>query len=108
MIDWDRLRDLREEVGDESFAEVVVLFIDEVDAAIDELSSLDDAAALARELHFIKGSALNLGFSRLADLCAHGEQKAAEGDKTAVDIDSLRNVYAESRRQLLAQMPPAG
>lgn len=108
MIDWDRLRDLQEEVGDESFAEVVALFVDEMDAAIGGLSSQGDAAALARELHFIKGSALNLEFSQLAELCELGEQRAAAGDRAAVDIDHLRNVYADSRRQLLARIPPTG
>ena len=38
MIDWSRVSELREEVGEEDFAEVVELFLDEVDGVIGTLA----------------------------------------------------------------------
>ncbi len=37
MIDWERTRELREEIGDEDYAEVIDLFFEEVDEAIARL-----------------------------------------------------------------------
>ena len=34
MIDWDRVNALRDEVGPEAFAEVVELFLEEVDEKV--------------------------------------------------------------------------
>ena len=63
---------------------------------------LDPSPALATEgtentapeedLHFIKSSALNLGFSNLSALCQAGERQAASGEAGGVD---LAPVFAE-------------
>jgi HPt (histidine-containing phosphotransfer) domain-containing protein len=98
MIDWTRVETLREEVGEDSFVEVVALFLDEVDEVADRFRAAPDVARLERDLHFLKGSALNLGFARLGDLCQTGERMAAEGRADAVDVAEILAVYAESRR----------
>jgi HPt (histidine-containing phosphotransfer) domain-containing protein len=102
MIDWARVQTLREEVGDDSFAEVVALFLDEVDEVADRFRTNPDVTQLERDLHFLKGSALNLGFARLGELCQTGERMAAEGHAVAVDLAEILAVYAESR-QVFAQ-----
>jgi HPt (histidine-containing phosphotransfer) domain-containing protein len=98
MIDWARVETLRDEVGEDSFAEVVALFLDEVDEVADRFRATPDASRLERDLHFLKGSALNLGFARLGELCQTGERLAAEGKAALVDMAEILAVYAESRR----------
>ena len=101
MIDWDRVEELRDEVGAEDFDEIALLFLQEVDEVSARLASAPEPATLQADLHFLKGSALNLGFARLARLCAEGERLAAEG--AAVALAPLLTCYAGSRRQFLAR-----
>lgn len=64
MIDWTRIDTLRDEIGEDSLREVVLLFLEEVEAALDALPPEDAAAPLREALHFIKGSALLAGQGR--------------------------------------------
>jgi histidine phosphotransfer protein HptB len=105
MINWDRVAELRDEIGADGFVEVVELFLEEADEAVVRLAGdrgAATAAGLGADLHFLKGSALNLGLVQLADLCQQGERAAARGDSDAVDTDVVRAVYAQSRAALLA------
>ncbi len=116
LIDWARVRDLRDEIGEDSFAEVVELFLDEVEQVLARLSGPGgmeaDAAALADDLHFLKGSAWNLGFARFADFCARAEALVALAGPAgrqmgaALDLASGIACFAASRRALLSG-PPA-
>lgn len=99
MIDWDRLRDLRGEIGDDGFDEVVAMFLEETDEVVGRLSADGGAKALESDLHFLKGSALNLGFSDLAALCQDGERTAALGG-TEIDLDRVRAAYQASKSAL--------
>jgi histidine phosphotransfer protein HptB len=54
MIDWDRLNELRSEIGDGDFAEVVELFLLEADEVIARISVSAGATALEADLHFLK------------------------------------------------------
>ena len=98
MIDWDRVRELRSEIGGEDFDEVVAMFLEEADEAIRRLSVERGAKALAADLHFLKGAALNLGFRHLSALCQEGERRAGAGD-AGVDLDAVRDVYARARQE---------
>jgi len=102
MIDWDRVKELKSEIGEEDFAEVVVMFLEEADEVIGRLSCDLGADTLEQDLHCLKGAALNLGFAQLAMLCQHGERRAAAG-LTDVDLDPVRAAYAVSRRTFLSQ-----
>ena len=73
MINWARVASLREEVGPEDFDEVVDLFLMEVDEEIATLDELRPGKELAEKLHFLKGSALSLGFQDFSALCQSGE-----------------------------------
>lgn len=107
MIDWDRVDTLREEVGEDNFAEVVALFLDEVDEVVERFRSAPDLGALERDLHFLKGGALNLGFARLGALCQAGERLAADGYADRVDLREIVETYAESRRGFLETLGKA-
>ncbi len=101
MINWDRVDELQDEIGADGFAEVIALFLDEADEVVARLSPVGDPG-LEADLHFLKGSALNLGLATLADLCHAGERAAARGQSAEVDLAEVRAVYAQSRERLLS------
>lgn len=105
MIDWDRVAALREEVGPEDFEEVVELFLQEVDEEIDLLSGIIGQEGLAEKLHFLKGSALSLGFSEFSGLCQTGESALSEDPGNEVDIPRLQDSYKSSRQVFLSDLP---
>ncbi len=78
------------------------MFLDESDEVIARLSIGSGAAALEKDLHFLKGAALNLGFAQLAGLCQDGERRAA-GGSTEIDLDAVRSAYAASRQAFVAE-----
>lgn len=101
MIDWKRVEELRQEIGAEGFAEVADMFLEEADQAAQALSLGIAADAVEAQLHFLKGSALNLGLADLAQLCQEGERKAAAGHGDEVDTAWVADVYHRSREALL-------
>lgn len=99
MIDWAQIRQLEEDIGAEDFGDVVLLFIAEVDEAIDQLkgNTPESAEQLASALHFLKGSAYNLGFSAFAEYCSQGEKMAENGQMEDVDIAKVIALYEQSK-----------
>jgi histidine phosphotransfer protein HptB len=100
MIDWDRVGHLRAEIGAADFAEVAEMFLDEADEVVARLQDGSPGPGLEAELHFLKGSALNLGFRELAGLCNTGEKKAASGEP--FDVARVIQSYAASRAAFAA------
>lgn len=105
MIDWNRVAELREEVGPEDFAEVVDLFLQEVDEEIQKLSTMMPQDGLSEKLHFLKGGALSLGFSEFSSLCATAEAALTRNPAAAFDIDPLHQSYQSARRVFLSDLP---
>lgn len=105
MIDWDRVRELREEIGADAFEEVLDLFLEEVETALAVLRTSAPGDSLDAQLHFLKGSALNLGFAALADLCAHAEMRARAGEP--VEPEDIVRGYEDSKAAFLAQIANA-
>lgn len=103
MIDWNRAAELRDEVGAEDFSEVVDLFLDECDGAIQQLALAQGACDIESQLHFLKGSALNIGFSDCAALCQTSEAAAAIGQTDDIDLDEITRAYWGARKIFLAQ-----
>jgi HPt (histidine-containing phosphotransfer) domain-containing protein len=108
LIDWNRVASLRDDVGDDDFAEVLQLFLDESAEAVDRLVSGLPAEGLERACHSLKGAARNLGFASLAELCASGERSAAAGRHPEVDLAAIAQTFAASRDVLLAGLAPPG
>jgi HPt (histidine-containing phosphotransfer) domain-containing protein len=104
MIDWERVDELRDEVGADDFAEVVELFLEEVDEVIERLRSAPDPASFEAELHFLKGCALNLGFSAFSVLCGNGEKTAAGGHPASIDIAAVVDSFDRSRAEFLSRL----
>lgn len=98
MIDWERIDELRTEIGEDDFGEVVEIFLEEVEEGLEELKSTQHGSSLAKTLHFLKGSALNLGFQSFSSLCQAGETSATEGNEGDVDLAKLFACYRESKK----------
>ena len=95
MIDWNRVSELRYEVGEEEFNEVVELFLDEVREVLDRLS-IARSADLAGEMHFLKGSALNVGLAEFGALCREYEGLSNSGRSEEIDFHRLKTVFGAS------------
>ncbi len=104
MIDWTRVTALRDEIGADDFEEVVELFVEEVDALVARLRRDGKTHALEEDMHFLKGSALNLGFATLSELCEAGEYAAARGAGADVDLDAVLESYDASRAEFLRDL----
>ncbi|AVO37858.1 Hpt domain-containing protein [Pukyongiella litopenaei] len=96
MIDWARVSDLRDEVGADDFGEIIEIFLDEVGETIAELRGGADPASLEAPLHFLKGSALNLGFAEFSRMCQQGEAAAAAGQGNTIDLNAIIDGYDRS------------
>ena len=99
MIDWKRVAELKEETGADGFVEVADMFLDEAEGAVRALVAGLPPTEVEGQLHFLKGSALNLGLSELAAICQEGERKAASGQ--AVDMMQVAAIWQASRAGLL-------
>lgn len=95
MIDWSQIDEMKAEMGG-GFQEVVTMFLDEVGEVIKRLETAPDPATLGADLHFLKGAALNLGFSDFADLCTTGEKLAMHDRVGEVDLAGILICYRAS------------
>lgn len=96
MIDWPRVRQLRDEVGASEFDEVVTIFLDEVQEALARLRADRNRDGFERTLHFLKGGALSLGFKTLATLCQDGERQSAQGQSQMVNVAQIFKAFETS------------
>lgn len=97
MIDWERVAELRDEVGRDDFLEVAELFTSEVEGVLARLAAGANVDSLENDMHFLKGAALNLGFRDFAALCKEGEFRAAARDFASVDIGAVTASFAASK-----------
>lgn len=104
MIDWSRVNELREEVGAEDFDEVVDLFLEEVEEVIGRLNQAPDRARLEQDLHFLKGSALSLGFTTFSSLCQDGERQSAAGQADSVNVPEIVAEFERSKAVFIAEL----
>ncbi len=90
MVDWSRVAELKRDFGEEDFAEVFELFQEEAGEVVRRIRH-GESADLGRDLHFVKGSAENMGMSELAAFCRTGESAVAEG--APVDLAAIGDIY---------------
>ena len=100
MINQTRLNELKDEVGEDDFNEVFELFCEEVEEVLAELEAIPPSQ-LAERLHFLKGSALNIGFDDLGALCQSEEIRLKGNPTVTVDFPALRATYQASKAQLV-------
>ena len=75
--------------------------IEEVEEVMVRLISAPNPETYEEDLHFLKGSALSLGFSAFSDLCQIGEKAAANGQADSINLEKIFEVYAESKTEFL-------
>lgn len=101
MIDWNRVDELRDEIGKEDFDEVVEIFLEEVEEVIAVIRGGVASDQIETHLHFLKGSALNLGFSDFSARCQSGETAAAQGQFDQIDLPAVVTCYEQSKTAFL-------
>ncbi|QOL82057.1 Hpt domain-containing protein [Pseudooceanicola spongiae] len=102
MISWGQILELRNDVGQDGFDEVISIFLEEVETT---LNHLPQSSQLEEDLHALRGSAMTLGFRACAALCAQGEKLAGEGCADRVDLNAIQTTYLESKALFLAELP---
>ncbi|WP_224824289.1 Hpt domain-containing protein [Cognatishimia sp. MH4019] len=100
MIDWTRIEDLKMELGDEDFEEVFRIFLDEVQDSVDSLETAPTNQTLEAILHSVKGNAVTVGFSKLAELAGAGEISAGQG--ADVNLQEIISAHRLSKDAYLA------
>lgn len=104
MIDWRRIDELQAEIGPDGFAEVVELFLEEVEEVVTRLRMAPDPARFAADMHFLKGGAWNLGFTVFGNLCDDVEKKAAAGKPDEIDLFRILDSYFASKEAFLISL----
>ncbi|UZD90694.1 Hpt domain-containing protein [Cognatishimia activa] len=92
MLDWTHINMLREEVDDDSFNEIVDLFFTEV---AEVFARVKAKGATHSDMHFLKGSAANLGFVEFSKSCQIAEHALLAEDDT-VDLQSVFDSFEAS------------
>lgn len=105
MLNWQRISELKDEVGDDDFAEVFCLFCDEVEGVLDVLEG-STPNELAERLHFLKGSALNIGFESLSSLCKAAEMRLRDDPGASPDLVEIRRAYEAEKAALESGAAP--
>ena len=57
------------------------------------------------DLHFLKGSALSLGFRQFSALCQAGETNALQGNASQIDLPEILSCYDRSKAKFIADLP---
>ncbi|MDD9923366.1 MAG: Hpt domain-containing protein [Boseongicola sp.] len=99
MLDFDRLDELKKEVGEEDFHDILSLFFEEFEESLAQLITASPSQQ-SETLHFLKGSAMNIGLSKVSELCRTGEE-ALKAGATSVDPVKIQDAYDASRSALL-------
>ena len=105
MISWDRINELKGEVGEDDFAEVVEIFLEEMDEAMNELTSGVSKEGLGAAMHFVKGAAMNIGFHALGNICQEYETLSGEGKDDLIDCRKVVECYRISKTEFTENAP---
>lgn len=101
-VDWKRIEDLRGEFGAGGLEEILEIFLEDTADMIAELQCAP-VGELSDRIHGIKGSAQNMGFGELANLCRDAEWALKRGD--TVDVARFGDCYGRACAMLLEAFP---
>jgi hypothetical protein len=99
MLNMARIAELKAEVGEDDFAEVFDLFREEVEEVLEALPTVPQAE-LPGKLHFLKGSAFNIGLEGVGERCRLEEKRLIEDPQATPDIAGIRSLYDQSMSDL--------
>lgn len=97
MIDWTRIAQLRRDIGGDDFDEVIEIFVDEVEGIIDRLRDAASPEQIVDDLHSLKGSASNLGFTAVTQVCTAGAARVQRLDQGGFELAELLQTYEMSK-----------
>ena len=100
MLNSARIDELKSEVGEDDFIEVVSLFCEEVEEVLSELPGAA-ASDLPGLLHFLKGSAFNIGLDHVGTLCQAEEARIQKDPGEPPDVSALLSAYQSAKSALL-------
>lgn len=103
MIDWNRVRQLRFELGEAEAATLAQDFLAEMAERLEHLDQTPGAVAL--DLYHLRGASLNLGFAKLAARCLAYEMQLWHGDPQPVDQSVLSGLFDATKAEFLAGLP---
>ncbi|MEM0978049.1 MAG: Hpt domain-containing protein [Pseudomonadota bacterium] len=107
MIDWNRIAELKSDLGDDGLADLLPIFLDEIDDALTKLATQTEASEGAAICHFIKGSAANLGFASLAEASHAGEQAGKAGTLPPNIAKTLRDHFDAAKQEFESHEDPS-
>jgi len=97
MLDWTHIDQLKKDVGSHEFAEIVDLFFVEVEGLF---KRLNHESAVANDMHFLKGSAANLGFAELSKSCQIAQHQLVAGQPAG--LQQIVTVFEKSKHAFIA------
>ena len=98
MLDKKQIKQLRNDLGADGFAEIVDIFLAEVDEVF---TPIEADGVTATDMHFLKGSAANLGFTEFSKTCQIAQHNINEG--ATADLATVRTAFAESKALFVAE-----
>lgn len=104
MLNWTTIKKLHHDIDPEDFDEIVDIFLGEMETEIQALRKDDCTDTIGCRLHFLKGSALNMGFETFSKLCTVGEQGLATPSTSGIDTFEIEECYKKSKTQFLRQL----
>jgi HPt (histidine-containing phosphotransfer) domain-containing protein len=104
MIDWNQVEILRNDVGPDAFGEIIDLFLDEVETTVAKLVENPKVDELEDDMHFLKGSALNLGFQQFSVMCQTGETMSADGRGGDVNLPAIIDCFYSSKTAFMMEV----
>ena len=98
MIDWTRLDSISVDLGALDTVEFVTIFLSETAPVIERLDPA--SPRFFDDLHFIKGSAANLGLDGLKQACVAAERSHRRAEP--VDLARITRAFVGLRTALIA------
>lgn len=96
MIDWERIAELQEEIGEDDFAEIGQVFVEEIEEKLSELAASSERTPA--DFHFLRGSAANLGLTSFAEACKDAETRSKSGE--VIDLAPLKALFDAALSEL--------
>ncbi len=97
MIEWSRIDELRNMVGDRRFGDITRLFFHEIETELAGLRNGMVDGTLRQHLHSLKGGAASLGFQELSKRCEAAELAASQNQLEDADLKVITQTYQKSR-----------
>jgi HPt (histidine-containing phosphotransfer) domain-containing protein len=102
VIDWEQVATLQTAVGRDDFSTIMRVFFKEVEEANAQLTMGVTTDQFRDILHFVKGSALSVGFVELSEQCAQAERNFAGSHQITSIGKEIITSYEKSKEHFLS------